>query len=146
MIEIVSQQTDPDELDRLLIHEICHAIAKGGHGKAWRARMGAAARKATELGRNRLAQLLQQEIVGYEQALLGVSDAYQMIEEWVAHKPDLTLAQIKRSLAENYGLLVSEVGTKFRRTEKVFRAAKRDAMKARTAKGAWPREFSPSEK
>lgn len=137
VIEIVVQHADPDERDRLLIHEICHAVAAGGHGKVWQRRMEKAARRADELGRDVLARLLRQEIVNYQEATEGVEQAYQTIQDWVSHKPDLTLAQVKRSLADQYGLLVSEVSTKFRRTEKVFLDAKREAQDARALKRAW---------
>jgi hypothetical protein len=56
------------------------------------------------------------------------------------HEPDLTLAQVKRSLADLHGLLVSEVGTKLKRFEKVFREAKREAQEARKLRAAWLKE------
>jgi hypothetical protein len=46
VIEIAIPHSDPDERDRLLIHEICHAVADMGHGKKWQARMEQAARLA----------------------------------------------------------------------------------------------------
>lgn len=140
VIEIVLQYADQDEMDRLLIHEICHAVAAGGHGKVWQRRMEKAARRADEVGRAVLAKMLREEIVDYQQAGEGVEQAYQTIEDWVAHNPDLTLAQVKRSLADQYGLLASEVGTTFRRIEKVYSAAKREALEARAMKSAWLKE------
>jgi len=137
VIEIVVQYTDPDERDRLLIHEICHAVASGGHGKVWQSRMEKAAKRADELGRHQLAKLLRQEIVNYQEATEGLEHAYQNIEDWLALEPDLTLAQVKRSLADLHGLLVSEVCTKLKRTEKVFRAAKREALEERALREAW---------
>ena len=56
------------------------------------------------------------------------------------HEPDLTLAQVKRSIANLHGLLVSEVGTKLRRFEKVYWAAKREAQEARALKAVWLKE------
>jgi len=145
VIEIVMQHTDPDEMDRLLIHEICHAVAAGGHRTVWQRRMEAAAKRADQLGRSRLAELLRQEIVNYQQAAEGIEEAYQTIQDWVAHEPDITLPQVKRSLADHYGLLLSEVGTKLRRTERVFRAAKREALEARAMKWALKATTSPAD-
>jgi len=136
VIEIVIQHADPDERDRLLIHEICHAVADGGHGKVWQKRMEKAAQRAHELGRHRLAELLRQEIVCYRTATEGVEQAYQTIQEWVTCEPDLTLSQVKRSLADQYGLLVAEVCKVMPRTEKVYREAKREAQQARILKQA----------
>lgn len=53
VIEIVIHHSDPDERDRLLIHEICHAVARGSHGKEWQGRMEKAAKQADELARTR---------------------------------------------------------------------------------------------
>lgn len=96
-----------------------------------------AAKRADELGRTRLAEMLRQEIVEYQESAVGVAEGYQTVQDWLTHNPDLTLAQVKRSLANEYGLLASEVGTKFRRIEKVYAAAKRDALEARALKAAW---------
>src|SRR5207244_858046 len=60
VIEIVIHQSDPAERDKLLIHEICHAVADMSHGKKWQDRMEKAARRADELGRDRLAKLLRE--------------------------------------------------------------------------------------
>jgi hypothetical protein len=67
LIEIVLQVVDSDKLDRLLIHEICHAVGSAGHGKQWQARMERAAQKAEALGRHHLAQLLRDEIVTFKE-------------------------------------------------------------------------------
>ena len=140
IIEIVVQHADPDKRDGLLIHEICHAVAKGNHGKAWQRRMGKAARRAADLGRDGLARWLRQEIADYQEAEDVTEEAYQTVQRWLADDPDLTLTQVKLSLADLYGFLVSEVGTTFRRIEKVYRAAKQDAVEARALKAAWSKE------
>lgn len=128
MIEIVLQYAGQDEMDRLLIHEICHAVASGGHGKVWQGRMDKAARRADELGRTRLAEMLRQEIVEYQESAVGLAEGYQTVQDWLTHNPDLTLAQVKRSLAKEYRLLTCEVSTTFKRIEMVYAAAKREAL------------------
>lgn len=137
MIEIAVQHADPDERDKLLVHEICHAVAHGGHGKVWMKRMEKAAKRADELGRQRLAQLLWEEIVNYQQSAEGLEQVYDTIRDWLVSEPDLTLTQLKRSLANQYGLLLSEVSKTFRRLEKVFRDAKREALEARALRQKW---------
>lgn len=140
VIEIVIQHNDPDERDRLLIHEICHAVAEGGHGKKWQDRIEMAARRAEELGRDRLAKLLREEIESYRESWKPVDEAYGIVQEWLTCNPDLTLAQVRRALAQEYGLLISEVGKVLRRFENVFSEAKREAQEARELKAAWLKE------
>ncbi len=140
VIEIVIQHADPNKGDCLLIHEMCHAVAKGGHGKVWQRRLEKAARIADELGRDVLAKLLRQEIVNYQEFADGREEAYQTIQDWLNAERDLTLAQVKRSIARLHGLLVSEISTKLRRFEKVYWAAKREAQEARAFKAAWLKE------
>lgn len=140
VIEIVVQHADQDYQDKLMIHEICHAVAAGGHGKVWQRRMEKAVTKADQLGRTRLAELLRQEIVDYQEVAVGVAQAYQTVEDWIAHKPDLMLVQVKWSLADEYGLLMSEVGMTFKRIKKVYEAARREALEARAMRDAWLKE------
>lgn len=99
--------------------------------------MEKAAERADHLCRHRLAEMLRQEITGYEDGWRPVDEAYGIIQEWLTCNPDLMLAQVKRSLAGQYGLLVSEVCKTLRRTEKVFREAKREALEAGALKEAW---------
>ncbi len=140
VIAIVIQHEDPDEQDKLLIHEICHAVVDGSHGKKWQDRMERAAKKADELGRDVLAKMLRQEIAEYQEATTSLEVAYNQIRDALSDYPDLTFPQIKRWLADQYGLLVSEVCTSFRRAKAVFQEAKRDALDARALKAAWLKE------
>lgn len=126
-IEVVALPRDPDERDMLLIHEICHAVAPGNHGVVWQRRLEKAAATADNLGRSRLARLLREEIVAYQEAGSVVTDAYASIRAAMAATPSLTLGQLKRWLASEYGLLVSEVCTTFKRAEKVFQDAQQYA-------------------
>src|SRR5580700_6595928 len=76
VIEIVARHSDPDEMDRLMIHEICHAVADMGHGKVWQDRIENAAKTADDLGRHRLAELLREEILAYQHGGEGLEEAY----------------------------------------------------------------------
>lgn len=131
VIEVVVVPSDPDDRDLLLIHEICHAVTSGSHGKSWQARMGRAAERADRFGRDRLAKLLREEIAAYQEAGDWRMEAYLMVERWLETQPDLTLAQVKRAIATECGLLYWEVATKLRRLERVFFQSRRDAQDAR---------------
>jgi len=56
---------DTDERDKLLIHEICHAVAHGGYGKVGQGRMERVVMRAGEIGRDRVAKLLRDDIFRY---------------------------------------------------------------------------------
>lgn len=134
VVEMGLVSSDDDELDKLLIHEICHATASVGHVKKWQNRMSHAAAKARKLGRHRLAQLLDEEVRNYQESALTMDHAYQQVEDALTDNPDLTLAQIKQWLAKEYGLLIREVDKSFRRLRKVYDHARKDALEARQAK------------
>lgn len=96
--------------------------------------MEKAARKADEVGRQGLAQLMREEIAGYQQSSIGLEHGYNQIRDALNEHPDLTFSQIKRWLADEYGLLVSEVTPSFKRARKVFQEAKREAQEHRAMK------------
>jgi hypothetical protein len=78
--------------------------------------------------------LLDEEVRNYQESGMTMAHGYQQVEDALAENPDLTLAQIKRWLAEQYGLLVSEVDQSFRRLRNVYDQARREALNARQAK------------
>jgi transposase len=104
--------------------------------------MEKAATRAVELGRDTLAKLLREEIVGYQRPAVKVKEAYQDINDWLTDNPDLTQLQVKRALAAQYGLFVSEVGKWLRRFKKVFRDSKREAQESRARQEAWRKATS----
>lgn len=134
VIEIVARHIDPDDQDHLLIHEICHAVTKGFHGREWQSRMEKAAERADELGRTRLAKLLREEVVRRREQGEEFRFAYELVKEWVQSVPDVTLPQLEKALAEENGVTVSELRQRLRRLEKVFREAKSDVLEARRMK------------
>ena len=124
VVEVVARYDNPDEQDCLLIHEICHAVASLGHGKKWFARMEKAASRAKQLGRHKLALILRNEINDYQNKPEGKEQAYQAIENMLIDNPSYTLLQVKRQIARDYGLLLSQVPKFLPRFQKVYREAK----------------------
>ena len=139
VIEIMIPPKKPDERDALLIHETCHAVARGSHGKEWQTRMMRADGRAEELGRERLAELLREEVANYVKVQQATKrwekGAYVTIEDWLNDKPDLTLAQMKYAIAKEYGLLPSEVYKKLPRFKKIFREGKKMNLRAISRRG-----------
>ena len=134
VIEIVARHSDPDDQDHLLIHEICHAVTKGFHGRGWQCRMEMAAERADELGRTRLSKLIREEVVRRREQGEGIRLTYELVKEWVQSVPDVTLPRLEKALAEENGVTVSELRQRLRRLEKVFREAKSDVLEARRMK------------
>lgn len=62
---IISVESDDDELDRLLIHEICHTYYSD-HGLKWQYQMTAVAEAARKLGRKELADDIMCELLRYQ--------------------------------------------------------------------------------
>lgn len=134
VIELVARHSDPDDQDHLLIHEICHAVTRGFHGRQWQRRMEKAAETADELGRTRLASLLREEVVRRREQGEGIRLTYELVKEWVQSVPDVTLPQLENALAEENGVTVPELRQRLRRLEKVFRGAKSDVLEAQRMK------------
>ncbi len=114
----------------LLIHEIAHAVAKGGHGKNWQARMEQAAITAERLGRTGLAGLLRKEIAGYNDPLAQVTTGrvYNEITDAVIGNPGVTLWQVIDGVRRDYGYSRKEFLGRFRRAGEIFDHEKRDEV------------------
>ena len=125
-----------DDLTALLIHEIGHAVTGDGHGKRWSDRMEKAAIRAEKLGLGTVARLLREDIDGYKASLpVTASMVYDQIELAVFVNRSATLSQIVEFLRRDYGFTREQFLKRFRRTERVFDQAKRDA-KTMAKKGA----------
>lgn len=133
LIEIRVVSEDDDKLDLLLIHELAHAVTPLGHGVRWQRRIAVAAAQARKLGRTRLAELLDEEILSYRERGEPVAVAYDSVQNALLTNPDLTLGQIKRWLAREYGLLLKEVSQIFPRLDRVYKKARKDALEMRQA-------------
>ncbi len=128
----------------LLIHEITHAVADGGHGKQWQARMERAAATAEQIGRTELAGLLRKEIAGYNDPLARVTAAgvYGEIADAVVGNPDATFWKVIDSVRRDYGCSRKEFLKHFRRAKVVFDQEKRDEQERTRLRAAWLKDRS----
>jgi hypothetical protein len=130
-IRIGMLSDDPEKRSRLLIHEICHAIYPG-HGRPWQRRLAKAAQRAAQLGRERLADLIRQEIEGYRQSIQDGEGTpalvYQQISDIVSGSPHLTYANVERYLRNEQAMTIAEFRKHYKRARKVFAEAKRDGQ------------------
>ena len=126
-IQIRTVFENEDELDSLLIHEICHAIAPGNHTKRWNERMVKASKKADELGRHEVASLLSKEVEACKDALrVNAKVIYERIEDIIWEVPDATFNGLFRSIAKEHGMYKSELLSKYTQCRKVFDRIKRE--------------------
>ena len=135
----ITHLPEGDEGTVLLIHEIGHAVANGGHGKNWQARMEQAAVIAEDAGRKELAGLLRKEIAGYNAPVARVSAGlvYQEIADAVTEAPDATFCQVIDCLRRDYGYSWKEFLNRFRRARAVFDREKREENERAKARVAW---------
>jgi hypothetical protein len=77
IVEIGFDAGDDDKLNVLLIYEIAHAVAPPGHGKNRQRRIVRATAVSRNLGRYRLAELLEAEIDNYRDRGEPLAVGYQ---------------------------------------------------------------------
>lgn len=128
LIRIACLCTEEDRRDKLLIHEICHAVASCCHGVPWLRRMRSAARRAAALGRMALAKLQEEDVSLYEgQPIETAAVIYQQLREWTLGNPKLPYVVLRRAVAEDFGLSPSEFERSYRRSRRVHAQAVREA-------------------
>lgn len=135
----ITHLPEGDEGTVLLIQEIGHAVANGGHGTNWQAQMEQAAVIAKGAGRKELAGLLRKEIAGFNDPLAQVSArlVYQEIADAVTEVPDVTFLQVIDCLRRDYGYSRKEFLDRFRRARAVFDREKREEKKRAVARAAF---------
>jgi hypothetical protein len=123
------------QLEMLLIHEICHAVASCSHGNPWLTRMEKAAVKADEVGKAELATAIWEEIerckthgVNYTAPVF-----YDLIREWVLENPEVTEDEMLTAVGREIGLSYDEVTKGYPRAQRVFRSAQREVERYRKA-------------
>lgn len=123
---------DDDQLDLLLIHEICHAFY-ANHGQKWCQRLQKAAARAREIGRIRLWEMLLQEVEEYQSDRMATaSEIYNRIQEIVHYYPDAPYGGLIRYLAFEQGLYKVEFEKKYALCRKRYEHAVRKRQKVKT--------------
>jgi len=118
---------DGESRTALIIHEVCHAVTKSGHGKRFQQRMLHAADKARQLDLSEVAKTLEQEVHHYQDGDAwddSAKDVYDFVERAVIeNKGRITYNNVVEYLAGSYGLLVEELEARFRRLRRVYEKA-----------------------
>lgn len=98
--------TSGDDLDQLLIHEICHAIAGKGHTqKRFQARLHQVAGTARKLGRDTLAENIESEVLEYEETpQVTPKTVYSEVSDVLVDLPKASFEQVVFHLAQRHAV------------------------------------------
>lgn len=127
-----------DDLHKLLIHEICHAVTNSGHKKTWQNRMLSAADTAKKIGREHLSKILYEEVRGYDPNTclhVNAGVVYGTIQDFVfdaLDSPSSTIEfpsydQIIKTVARTFGFSSQEIEESWKRCKEVYEKAVEDA-------------------
>lgn len=143
--KLISVCTD-DPLGELMIHEICHAIASPGHGGKWQRRMLKAAEVAEVRDNRPLAEALRQTVEAYRtpDTTSTPNDLYGYARGWTLAGPDLSYSAIRRAIASEGGMLVSEVERKLPRLRRIYDKARKEALDMRRRQEEWRKKADES--
>jgi hypothetical protein len=119
---VVKIAVDWHGLTLVLIHEICHAVTPGGHGKKWQDRMAKAAADAEKIGRLELATQLRKEIRGYQETILTgrAAEIYGCIDDTLMDRPEASLMQVADWIRQGYGMSRKEFFDSYKRFKVEF--------------------------
>ncbi|HPQ72144.1 MAG TPA: hypothetical protein PKW95_23685 [bacterium] len=118
---------DDNHLRWLLIHEITHAVTRGGHGTEFVRRLERAAEKAGKVGAESLKDLLFSDIDGIRaNPDTRPAQVYAMLDDWVTGTRDIpTYPAVFAELCRYFSQTPDELRRFAPRTEKVYRKAVR---------------------
>ena len=108
--------------EKLLIHEVCHAVAAGHHGKRWQERFLKAADKAEVLGFNELAEEIWDEVEKYKTTAIKVvaEDIYNAANDYPYGKRNADFDDFVDWKRRDYGFERNEFLRRFPRARKFF--------------------------
>jgi hypothetical protein len=122
-----------DSSELVIIHEICHAVTTGRHGKKWQQRFKKASDRAAEIGKGELSAQILEEIMGYKKAIkLGVGsklDIYGLIEDWVLESPNISFDEIVNGVCQEIATVPKEFLSYFKRARPVYDRARKEALR-----------------
>jgi predicted metal-dependent hydrolase len=112
-----------DELDQLLIHEICHYNVPT-HGPKWCRNMEKAAQRAESIGQQKISQWIRSEIQRFQPQ--EGEDVYGTLEEWISEtQGQVPFERLVAKLAHDSGMTVKELEGRYKRLRRVYDKTKR---------------------
>jgi len=120
---------DDNDLPWLLVHEICHAVAKGNHGKIWQTRFLKVADRAELLGQQPLAGKIRADVDLLQNAPKPtVRRIRHSIEDALMDQPGASYEIVIEWVANNWGYTANGLLRKHPSLKKHFDKTKRDAL------------------
>ncbi len=119
-----------EDLEFILIHEICHAIASCYHGNNWSRRMLQAAEKAERYNNHDLALLIRKDVSCYKgEPPIRARDIYQRLEDIVMDCPKESYKNILKYLMSEHGFNnVKGFQKRYKKLQTVYNNAKNYQM------------------
>jgi hypothetical protein len=109
----------------LLVHEICHSVTRGGHGKEWCARMATAAKRADAIRMKSLAAQIRKEVQDIMSSpATTAADVYDRMQEVVWGCKNISFRNAVEGIGREFGMSRSEFLSKFPRLRSIYDEAK----------------------
>lgn len=121
-----------NQLLLIIIHGVCHAAATLAHGKNFKQKMFKCAKRAQELGRPALADLIAQDLKRYKtDQTLSASDVNERlagcVQETGHQGRKLGYGVMIGALGSEYGLYPEELERRYKRCRRVYDQTKKQA-------------------
>jgi len=122
---LVNRFTNEDDLDLLLIHEICH-VRSPSHDSGWQNKFFLMSQRAKDVGRDELSNLILRELqIVRESPPVRAESIYRMIENCVHDVPSISYNDAVNHVAREHGYTRSALKHKYKRTKDAFNRANR---------------------
>ena len=118
---------DDVQLELVIVHEVCHAIANNGsHRGRWAKRMDMAARRAAQMGRDAFAKAIREELELWSTAhIIRAREVCSDLEDMVLQRPEASFDSLCKALARELGMPVDDLVSRYRRPAFVHQRALR---------------------
>jgi hypothetical protein len=116
---VVASFLSGTELQKTVIHEICHAVTHNNHGNKFLTRMEKASDKAKALGLGELSKSILADIECYKSHSIKLSapKIYDSIQDLVYAKPGASYRQIVEAVGRYWGVSFRELKRYFEMQE-----------------------------
>jgi len=131
-IHILKELRSIEELQALLIHEICHAVGNWGHARKWQDRMLRSARQAADSGLGALADILRRNVQRYKESHRETAEmVYTEIGDYVLDSPECEFDTIIDYMRRVRGVSREEFLKRYRKSRDVYESNRRWCIDSR---------------
>jgi hypothetical protein len=126
---LVHRFANENDLDLLLIHEICH-VRCPSHGIAWQDKLYRMSQRAKDIGRDELSNLILRELhIVKESPPVTAESIYRMIENCVRDVHTISYKDAVNYAAKEHGYKAAELKHKYKKIKNAFKEAKEGLRK-----------------